>query len=41
VWGARLADVLTETADGHLLLDLSRFDDVEPTASTPQFPYPS
>ncbi len=41
VWGARLADVLSETPDGHLLLDLRRFDDVEPTAATPTFPYPS
>ena len=40
LWGARLADVLSETPDGHLLLDLSRFDDVEPTAPTPTFPYP-
>src|SRR3982750_1314188 len=30
VWGARMADVLTETPDGHLQLDLSRFHDVEP-----------
>jgi len=41
LWGARLADVLSETADGHLLLDLRRFHDVEPTAPTPGFPYPS
>ena len=41
VWGARLADVLTETPDGHLLLDLRRFHDVEPTAPAPGFPYPS
>jgi len=41
VWGARLADVLTETPDGHLLLDLRRFHDVEPTVPAPGFPYPS
>jgi inward rectifier potassium channel len=41
VWGARMADVLTETPDGHLQLDLSRFHDVEPTAPAPGFPYPS
>jgi inward rectifier potassium channel len=41
VWGARMADVLTETPDGHLQLDLSRFHDVEPTAPVPGFPYPS
>jgi inward rectifier potassium channel len=40
VWGARLADVLSETPDGHLLLDLNRFHEVEPTAPTPDFPYP-
>ena len=32
VWGARMADVLTETPDGHLQLDLGRFHEVEPTA---------
>jgi len=41
LWGARLADVLSETSDGHMLLDLRRFHDVEPTAPTPDFPYPS
>jgi inward rectifier potassium channel len=29
VWGARYADVLSETPDGHLVLDLRRFHDVE------------
>ncbi|HVY36701.1 MAG TPA: ion channel [Polyangia bacterium] len=29
-WGHRLADVLSETPDGHMLLDLRRFHDVEP-----------
>ena len=41
LWGARLADVLSETPDGHLLLDLRRFHDVEPTTPTPDFPYPA
>jgi inward rectifier potassium channel len=41
LWGARLADVLSETQDGHLLLDLRRFHDIEPTAPTPDFPYPA
>jgi inward rectifier potassium channel len=40
IWGARLADVLSETPDGNMLLDLSRFHDVEPTAPTADFPYP-
>jgi inward rectifier potassium channel len=39
VWGARLADVLSETADGNVLLDLRRFHDVTPTAPTAGFPY--
>ena len=41
LWGARLADVLSEMPDGHLLLDLRRFHDIEPTAPTPDFPYPA
>jgi inward rectifier potassium channel len=40
LWGHRLADVLSETPDGHLLLDLRRFQDVEPTEPTAEFPYP-
>jgi inward rectifier potassium channel len=40
VWGARHADVLSETPDGHLLLDLRKFHDLEPTAPTAEFPYP-
>jgi inward rectifier potassium channel len=40
IWGARLADVLSETPDGNMLLDLGRFHDVEPTAPTADFPYP-
>jgi inward rectifier potassium channel len=41
LWGARLADVLSETTDGHLLLDLPSFHDVEPTAPMPDFSYPT
>ncbi len=40
-WGARLADVITELPQGDLLVDLRRFHDVEPTAPTPDFPYPA
>ena len=40
LWGARLADVISETPDGNILLDLRRFHDVEPTAPTADFPYP-
>jgi inward rectifier potassium channel len=41
IWGARHADVLTETPEGHLVLDLHRFHDLEPTEPTVDFPYPS
>ncbi|HEY8069364.1 MAG TPA: ion channel [Burkholderiales bacterium] len=40
LWGARLADILSETPEGHVLLDLRRFHDIEPTAPTVDFPYP-
>lgn len=40
LWGARLADVLSETPEGNILLDLRRFHDVEPTTPTADFPYP-
>jgi inward rectifier potassium channel len=40
VWGARLADMITETPDGStMIIDLRRFDDIEPTAPTADFPY--
>jgi inward rectifier potassium channel len=39
VWGARLADVITET-DNLMILDLAKFHDIEPTAPTESFPYP-
>jgi inward rectifier potassium channel len=39
IWGARHCDVLSETPEGGLILDLNRFDDREPTPSTPDFPY--
>ena len=40
LWGHRMVDVLSETPDGHLLLDLRKFHDVEPTQPTSDFPYP-
>jgi len=40
VWGQRLADVLSETPDGAVVLDLTRFHTLEPTAPTEGFPYP-
>lgn len=39
VWGARLADILSDTPDGNLLMDLGRFHDLTPTAPIPGFPY--
>ncbi len=39
LWGARHADVLSETPDGGMVLDLTRFDATEPTPPTPTFPY--
>jgi len=40
IWGARHADLLSELPNGTLVLDLTRFNDVVPTAPTSQFPYP-
>ncbi len=40
LWGARHADVLSETPDGNIVLDVRRFHDVVPTEPTPGFPYP-
>jgi inward rectifier potassium channel len=39
VWGARLADAISETPDGGITLDLARFDELVPTPATPAFPY--
>jgi hypothetical protein len=35
----RLADVISETPEGDLLLDLRRFHHLEPTEPTRDFPY--
>lgn len=40
-WGARLADVLSDTPEGNLILDLRRFHDVVPTEPLAGFPYPA
>ncbi|MEZ4298478.1 MAG: ion channel [Polyangiaceae bacterium] len=40
LWGARLVDVLREREDGRLILDMTKFHDVEPTVPTENFPYP-
>jgi inward rectifier potassium channel len=39
LWGVRLADVLSETPDGDVLLDLRRFHDVVTARPIPGFPY--
>lgn len=39
VWGARLADLVSETPEGNLVLDLRRFHDLTPTEPTDAFPY--
>jgi inward rectifier potassium channel len=40
VWGARLADVLSELPDGRLQLDLRRFHDLVRSEPTATFPWP-
>jgi inward rectifier potassium channel len=40
LWGARHADVLSEDAQGNLVLDVREFHHVEPTAPIDGFPYP-
>jgi inward rectifier potassium channel len=39
VWGARHADILRETADGSLELDVRRFHELVATPEAPGFPY--
>lgn len=39
VWGARLADVLSETANDVLVLDLTQFHEIESTPAVSDFPY--
>jgi inward rectifier potassium channel len=41
VWGARHSDVLTENEDGSLVLDLTKFHEVQETVATDEFPYGS
>jgi inward rectifier potassium channel len=41
VWGARLADVLSELPDGRVQLDVRQFDKIIPTKPTETFPYPT
>jgi inward rectifier potassium channel len=39
-WGARHSDILSETEDGNIVLDVRRFHDIEPTRPIDGFPYP-
>jgi inward rectifier potassium channel len=41
VWGARYVDILSETDNGNLALDVRRFHEIEPTTPTDTFPYPA
>ncbi len=40
LWGRRHADILSETPEGDIVLDLRPFHDTQPTAPTADFPYP-
>ncbi len=40
LWGARHADILSETSNGQMVLDVRKFHHVEPTAAFDGFPYP-
>jgi len=39
-WGARHADILSEDAAGHIVLDVRRFHELVPTEPVEGFPYP-
>jgi len=39
-WGHRFADILRDGDDGEFIVDLNRFDMLEPAQPTPEFPYP-
>jgi inward rectifier potassium channel len=41
IWGARHVDILTEDADGNLVLDVRRFHDILPTEPVEGFPFPA
>ncbi len=41
VWGARHADILSEEADGTIVVDMRKFHEIVPTAPTEGFPYPA
>lgn len=39
-FGTRPTDIVSETPDGNMLLDLRRFHELVPTAPTAAFPWP-
>jgi inward rectifier potassium channel len=41
LWGARHADIVSESDDGAMVVDLRKFHDVEPAAPCDGFPYPA
>ncbi len=41
IWGARHADILTEDAEGNMVLDVRRFHDILPTDPVEGFPFPA
>lgn len=38
-WGARFADMISEPDPTTMIIDMTRFDDIEPTPPTADFPY--
>jgi inward rectifier potassium channel len=40
LFGRRHSDILADTPDGNILLDVDKFHDTEPTRATDAFPYP-
>ena len=40
LWGARHADITSESDDWRLIVDLRKFHDTEPTQPIAGFPYP-
>lgn len=40
LWGARHVDILSEDAEGDMVVDLNKFHDTQPTVATDDFPYP-
>jgi inward rectifier potassium channel len=41
LWGRKHVDIISDTEDGNMELNLNRFHEHAPTDSTPDFPYPA